>query len=171
MLNTLLKWSFTQYVKLESYIKQHLPIEESVYVIEDNKAIRNVTLSYYICLFINKMFIGTQSTYLISYRHQRKKKIVSNGNFLSVINQVRSNKHAHGQLKVPVYGLIICANDKLLGSEEKKKLLMHDRNDNFALVYELYYGERLTSLEVVYKGKTRTWKMAECTSVKISDIM
>jgi outer membrane lipoprotein-sorting protein len=167
----MLKWSFTQYVKLESYIKQYLPIEESVYVIDNNKTTRNVTIPYYLCLFINKFFIGTNSTYLINYRHQKKKKIVSNGNFLSIVNQVRSNKQTHAQLKVPVYGLIIRANDKLLGAEEKKTMLMHDRNDNFALLYELYFGESLTTLEVVYKGKTRTWKLSECATVKMSDIM
>lgn len=161
------RWLFEKYVALETYLRQYLPIERKVYRINDGHELEDVSLWYYLVLFLNVWFIDTCSSYMIEYRHQNKKKIV-NGNFLSVINQVR---HTKNQIKAPVYGLIIKINDRVLSNEDKKKIFVHDTNDKISIIHQLYFKEDVNKIEVSCKGKTKNWKGDECNTVKIHEVL
>ena len=170
MFSFITTWLFKKYVAVDTYIQHYLPYEKSVYV-SQNGNLRNVTIPYYICLFLNRLFIGSRQDYLITYRHCNKRRIVSNANFLSVINEIRAMT-PQSSMRIPIYGLIIRANDIILDISDKQRLLTHDSNDNVSQLYKLYYGEELYYLEVTYKGQTRKWDGVEnCGKVVVRDVL
>lgn len=163
-----LRWLFCHYVKVETYISQYLPKEKKVYVIRNNE-LKNITIKYYICLLLNLIFTNHMEDYLIEYRHQNKKKLILRGNYLDIISKTR--RDSSPLLRVPLYGFVVVANDKVLGYEDKKKLMIHDRDDKVYILYSLYFNETLHRLVVENKSKRMVWEGDECLGITIRDML
>uniref|UniRef100_A0A6C0LYC2 Uncharacterized protein n=1 Tax=viral metagenome TaxID=1070528 RepID=A0A6C0LYC2_9ZZZZ len=168
MRTCILKYLFKLYIQFETFVRSKLPQEKRIYLIKNNQLV-DVTIKYYICMIFNVMFSNTQEDYIVEYRNQNRKKLITNGNYLDIINKVKYDNQPI--LRIPLISFIMKINDKILNYEDKKKLLHHEGIDKLAMLYFIYYGEVIDTLEVIYKGKLSKWSGEGCKTVTINDIL
>jgi hypothetical protein len=159
------------YVRLSTYIQQRLPAERRVYVIDSGNKTKDITIKYYLVLFLYLYVFNKHNSFLVEYRNGNSKKLVSNESIFGAVQRVRKVQSGGYRLKVPIIGYMITINGVTLGYDAKKNLLSHDRDDNLSMVYMLQTGEELDRVVVELKGHAKSWKGGECKRLTIGDVV